>query len=534
VAHRGLARRALDDGEATAELLGDGVVRYVSPIGRPGDGYALVVERDARTLQERLGALSTKIALLTVAAWLVAVLLAWALGGRALARRHARAVRHAGLDGLTELGNHRAFHEALRTAATRAGRNGDRVALAVFDVDDFKGANDRHGHQHGDELLRRVAGELAIGGAAARAFRTGGDEFALILPAHSEDDAAVAAARVQAALAAGGVGVSAGVSATRPEMRDERLLRREADAALYEAKRRGLREPVAFAEVREDIAICTPAKADALLRLLEAPAIPVAFQPIWEVATGRLLGLEALARPPLELGLSGPAEAFDVAEQLGRVRDLDARCVRSVLARAAEVPEGALLFLNLAPVSLHGAPEEIDWLLAAAVRHGIATERIVVEVTERSVTRAPHVVRSFRRLRKQGFRVALDDLGAGNAGLEMLRSFAFDFVKVDRAVVAAAPREAGARAVLSAVGAFARETGTLVILEGVEDPAALGTLQAVARGDGGSRPSIHGAQGFGLGRPQPCVDDAVAGGVSPVPTFQAVLTAPAERQVLET
>src|SRR5687768_11464536 len=96
-------------------------------------------------------------------------------------------------DGLTDLGNHRAFQDELRRAGALAARSNMDFALAVFDVDDFKFLNDRRGHAHGDDVLRRVAAVLTGGRAPDRAFRIGGDEFALLMPGTTDKDAMIAA-----------------------------------------------------------------------------------------------------------------------------------------------------------------------------------------------------------------------------------------------------------------------------------------------------------------------------------------------------
>jgi EAL domain-containing protein (putative c-di-GMP-specific phosphodiesterase class I) len=137
--------------------------------------------------------------------------------------------------------------------------------------------------------------------------------------------------------------------------------------------------------------------------------------------------------------------------------------------------------------------------------------RVVVEVTERFGGRRVSVLKSLRRLRAQGFKLALDDVGTGNAGLEMLREVGPEFVKLDRSIVAAAREESNARAVLLAMATFARQTGAYVIAEGIEDDALLDwvrTIHDTLPRDAGTM--IQGGQGYGLGRPSPEVPAAGA------------------------
>ncbi len=111
------------------------------------------------------------------------------------------------------------------------------------------------------------------------------------------------------------------------------------------------------------------------------------------------------------------------------------------------------------------------------------------------------MVRCLQRLRQQGFKIAVDDVGTGNSGLEMLRAIDAEFVKLDRSVVTAAATEPGARAVLMAMATFARQTGALVIAEGIEDEDILAFLRTLDERRADPEPVIQGGQGYGLGRP---------------------------------
>ena len=190
-------------------------------------------------------------------------------------------------------------------------------------------------------------------------------------------------------------------------------------------------------------------------RLIEEGRLDTVYQPIWDLNRMTLLGVEALTRPHPDYGLSGPAEAFDIAEQIGRVHQLDVLAITNALTIAPQLPDGALLFLNLCPQTLDLDLDGNDWLLEASAAAGLPPERIVIEVTERFEGRPSAVAKSLRRLADQGFKIAIDDVGAGNSGLEMLRQVNADYVKLDRSIVAAAATEAGARAVLMALATFA-------------------------------------------------------------------------------
>ena len=171
------------------------------------------------------------------------------------------------------------------------------------------------------------------------------------------------------------------------------------------------------------------------------------------------------------------------------------------LEAGSRLPKSALLFVNLAPKTLELDAGGNDWLQRKVQAVGLPPSRVVVEVTERIGARTAPVLTSLRRLREQGFKLALDDVGTGNAGLEMLRKVGAEYVKLDRSIVVAAPTEPNARAVLMAMGTFARQTGAFVIAEGIEDEETLEFLRGIEELDLRPDTIIQGGQGFELGYP---------------------------------
>jgi len=490
-------------------------LEFVVPVDLADGRHAFEVTRDHSLLDRQLHDVRRTVMLLVVAALFAAALVFWLVGGRALVRSHRIALRRASRDGLTDLPNQRAFQDDLERDLLTAARHGDPLSVVVVDLDDFKFLNDRHGHPHGDALLRRVASVLRDVRAGDAAYRVGGDEFALVLRRTDAEGARAVARRLAAALREAGLAASVGLSVLRPGHERETLLA-EADAALYEAKRHGGGTTVHFDDIRDRVAVTRPDEVRGLHRLLDEGDVTTAFQPIWNLRSGSLLGVEALTRPGAESGLSNPTQAFDVAERIGRVRDLDALCVRSALRSAPDLPPGALLFLNIAPQTLDLGDGD-DWLLRAAGEADVPPGRIVVEVTERFGGRTAPVVKSLRQLREQGFKLALDDVGTGNAGLEMLREVGAEFVKLDRSIVAAAPDEANARAVLLAMATFARQTGAYVIAEGIEDDTLLDWVRTIDDTIPREAAMVQGGQGYGLGRPS-----------AAIPAAGATLAAPAQ------
>jgi diguanylate cyclase (GGDEF)-like protein len=481
---------------------------FVIPVNLPSGRYAYEITYDHATYDAQLN----EVRMILAAVWLLALFgggaVFYLVGGRRLVRDHRMVLRRATRDGLTDLPNQRAFQDEFPQAVASASRYQEPFSLARLDIDDFKGINDRHGHPHGDTVLKRVAEVLRATRPGDRPYRTGGDEFALMLSHTDAAGARVLARRLSRVMAEAGINASIGVSALHPGLLAD-TLSAEADAALYEAKRQGGGRSENFDDIRESVFVTTSEKKEAVRRLIDERRLTTVFQPIWDFGAEALLGVEALTRPDVSYGLSGPAEAFDVAEQIGLVHQLDVLCVENALQFAPELEPGVLLFINLSPLTLDLDADADVWLAPAVERAGLRPDGIVVEVTERFGGRTASVVKRLKRLRQQGFKVALDDVGTGNAGLEMLRGIAAEFVKLDRSIVAAAPTEPGARAVLMAMATFARQTGAFVIAEGIEDEDTLEFLRGIDDRDLGSGTIIQGGQGYGLGRPSADIAQAL-------------------------
>jgi diguanylate cyclase (GGDEF)-like protein len=475
---------------------------FVTPVNLPSGRYAYDVTYDHRTYDAQLSEVRKILAVIGLLGLLGGGAVFYLLGGRRLMRDHRMVLHRATRDGLTDLPNQRAFQDEFPDAVAAAARYGDPLALILLDVDDFKLINDRHGHQQGDSILRVVSGVLRSCRPGDRPYRIGGDEFALLLAHTDADGARTLARRLCRNFAEVGVEVSIGASVLRPGLAAD-TLRAEADTALYEAKRQGGNRAAHFDDIRERVVVTTAEKKEAVRRLIDEGRLTTVFQPIWNFDEETLLGVEALARPDPSYGLSGPAEAFDIAEQIGRVHQLDVLCIETALQSAPELDPGVLLFLNISPLTLDLDAEADAWLAPAVERAGRRAEGVVVEVTERFGGRTPSVVKRLKKLRAQGFKIAIDDVGTGNSGLEMLRSIEAEFVKLDRSIVTAAATEPGARAVLLAMATFARQTGAFVVAEGIEDEDTLQFLRAMNERDLSTSAIIQGGQGFGLGRPLP-------------------------------
>lgn len=410
----------------------------------------------------------------------------------------ARLERISVTDALTGLGNHRAFQEELRREVSRAHRHEHALSLALVDLDELKVINDTYGHVHGDRVLKAVADLLGRHRAEDRAFRIGGDEFAVLLPYTVASGAYTTLDRRRAEIErTAGASMSVGIAELEPGSLDVDRMREQADAALYEAKRRGRNAVMQFEEIKGSAPFASAAKMQGVRQLLTDREVGIVFQPIWSLRDGKTIGHEALARPAERYGLRGPGEAFDVVAKIGRVPELDGICRDAVLAHSSALPPQGSLFLNVAPQTLEREVLSGQTLVEAVGEAGLTPERVVLEVTENSPDRLSRVAREAARLRSLGFRIALDDVGGGQTGLGSLWMVEADYVKIDRSVTRAAVADTRARALLSAIVSFGRRTGATVIAEGIDSEAML-RLVGPSQEEG---LSVDAVQGFLLGEP---------------------------------
>ncbi len=410
-------------------------------------------------------------------------------------------------DSLTGLGNHRAFQEEFARLVEQCRRYGTSVSVVLIDLDGFKLVNDSRGHIVGDAVLGVVGQRLREGiRRTDRAFRIGGDEFALLLPFTEAEEAAVVARRLLAAClesqarpgrseALGGISFSAGIAAAPAMGLDRDDLYEKADAALYEAKRAGRTTVRIFDPARSPRIIGSPSavRIVALERAIQDRLILPAYQPIVDLDDGRVVGFEAMTRPSAAAGFDDALSLFTTAEAAGRSVELDLACIERALAGADLLEADQFLSLNVSPRTLEAPEFSATRLLRLLDRAGLAPERVVIELTERTaiadLDRARAVVNAIRSRR---VRVAADDIGAGNAGLRLLTELPFDLVKIDLALVQAGDQSPSAVAVLRALLDLAARWGALAVAEGVETPAQLALLRQIG---------IRTGQGYLLGRP---------------------------------
>jgi diguanylate cyclase (GGDEF)-like protein len=413
------------------------------------------------------------------------------------------------IDPLSGLGNHRAFQEEFGRQIEDARRREASLGLVLIDLDNLKLVNDKAGHATGDLLLEATGRLLASATRSAdRAFRVGGDEFALLLPGTDAQMALVIARRLLVQALEPGqrgpqgrpISFSAGVSAY-PELGTEAgRLYGQADAALYACKHHGRTGVEIFDPARHGASgdeRTTPELAAAVARVAAMRALRPVYQPIFSLATGEPIAFEGLARPSEDAGFQNAEALFVAAEAAGRTIELDIACLEIILANVALAP-GQYLSVNLSPRTVESDEFSAGDLVARFERAGLRPDQVVLELTEREVVE--DVERLRRRLdacRSHGMRVAVDDVGAGNAGLQLLSQVRFDIVKIDLSLVQRGVLRESALGVLRAIGELARRWDASIVAEGVETPEQLETVQELGFG---------AAQGFLLGRP----DDVAA------------------------
>jgi diguanylate cyclase (GGDEF)-like protein len=396
----------------------------------------------------------------------------------------------AATDGLTGLGNHRHFHEQLRAQIQESRESGAPFAVVAIDIDGFKKVNDDRGHARGDEALKAAgeALERAVRGDDLVA-RLGGDDFVLILRGADAGYAREVSERARAAMARTlpeelALTVSAGFVCVPDTPAEDANLSELANSALDVAKRDGGNQTRKY---DPDQVSAIPsikqqrAEIDALLAM-EHPITPV-FQPLVELATGRLIGFEALSRFQCEPQRS-PDSWFNQAARCGRGLALEMAAIKAALATPGR-PAGTYLSLNFSPSAL-ASPK----IMAVLPRN---MSDIVVEVTEHELASEDGGLEDgIAKMRARGARIAVDDAGAGYAGLNQVMRVQPDVIKLDRSLIEGVQSDSAKSALVEFFVMFARRVGAGVCTEGIETLDELRTLINLG---------VTYGQGYLLGRP---------------------------------
>ena len=426
--------------------------------------------------------------------------------------------RRADLDELTGLANRSQYTVSTAAALADPQRRDEVVAVLLLDLDDFKHVNDSLGHHAGDRLLCEVARRIrATLRADDMVCRLGGDEFAIVLPRTQRRWAEATAERLLDALAevfsldgavlqasaSIGIAVSAAATSRPPSTADapEQLLR-AADLAMYLAKQRGKGRYALFEPGMQRAALDRLALESDLRRVVHDVGLSLAYQPVVDLGTGRLSGVEALVRwRDSRRGEVPPAEFIPVAEESGLIAPLGAwvlqqACVQLGAWDADGGDPRLTMAVNVSTRQLErpGLLEAVEVCLAG----GLDPARLVLEITETALTGDAAVAHAtLVDLRALGVHVAVDDFGTGYSSLDRLRTAPISRLKVDRTFVAEISGAGSHVPVVDATLMLSRGFGLVAVAEGVETVAQLDYLRVAG---------CPYAQGFLLARPMAADD----------------------------
>jgi diguanylate cyclase (GGDEF)-like protein len=416
-------------------------------------------------------------------------------------------------DALTGLPNRRLLVERISTALDRADRHGGEVAILFCDLDDFKRVNDTAGHAAGDAVLVEVAARLnSVLRAGDSVARVGGDEFVIVLEPVGDggltpsgaggqrEPATAIAERVKAELSRPIhyqdrehiISVSVGITfAESGGSADDSL--RDADVAMYRAKRSGKNRVATFDDSLR-AGIFERATAERALHAaldhsrpdqprLTHPQLTVAYQPLVEVDSGRLVGFEALPRLTDSAGEPIRHEVFTyVAEHTALTGPLGEAVLDMALSALvgwrAEHPEGPSPRIGVNMSARQAQQADMPAVVRTAVdRHGLRPSDLVLELTESVLIEAgSSTLRQLNQLRESGVSIAIDDFGTGNTSLSHLALLPVDAIKVDRTFVHGLPGNTVNGKIVRAVAGLAADLGLVCIFDGIDSDEQLAGL----------------------------------------------------------
>ena len=433
------------------------------------DGHEVFIEDSVAPIHNREGAVTGAV-----------IVFRDVSAARAQAEQIAHLAEH---DSLTGLPNRLLFCDRVGQAISLAHRHGGQCAVLFLDLDGFKQVNDSFGHAAGDELLKSVAKRLL---ACVRnpdtVSRYGGDEFALLLQdLHRPEDAAATARRIMRALheihSVDGRRVhltaSIGMSVFPGDGSDAEMLIRNADTAMYRAKKNGCENCQFYSP---ELNICTSDSkftAEDLRLALERNELTLHYQPKVNLRTGTVNGAEALSRwnHPTR-GTVPPQQFIPVAEESGLILPigawvLDEACMQARAWAEAGLPAKTIA-VNVSGVQFQ-SEDFLDGLFAALSRTGMDPGRLELDLTESVLMRHPERTASIlKSLRAVGVHVSVDNFGTGNSSLSSMRKLLLSSVKIDRSFVRQITTLPGGTAAVEAFIGMARSLHLRVIAQGVE------------------------------------------------------------------
>jgi diguanylate cyclase (GGDEF)-like protein/PAS domain S-box-containing protein len=442
-------------------------------------------------------------------------------------------------DPLTGLPNRALFNNRLRQALAKAPRSQAQISVLFLDMDNFKLVNDSLGHAAGDELLRQVAERLRRslreGDSVAR---FGGDEFTVLIdtidnPAYALNVAERLIAVLQEPFSLEGQTVytspSIGIAFSREgeQLADELL--RHADAAMFEAKKKGRACYETFRDGLSEAMLRRLQLGNDLREGIARGELTLHYQPKVELTSGRVYGVEALVRwNHATRGMIQPQEFISIAEQMGIIVPLGRWVLREACRQARIWQDAGIDGVRDAARELrrgdevgastgveHSYPLHIAVNVAAGqLKHaglvrevaeilretGLEPHRLVLEITESvAMEETEKAIGTFRELKKLGVRLAIDDFGTGYSSLSYLKSFPLDILKIDRRFVTDVQQESGGRVIVESMIDLAHALNLTVVAEGAETALEVESLRGM---------DCDLAQGYYFARPMPAEDFA--------------------------
>jgi len=426
-----------------------------------------------------------------------------------LRRTQAELERMAKTDALTGLANRTLLNERIQEAILAGAECGKNPAVLVLDLDSFKAINDTLGHGAGDSVLVEVAKRLrSVVRAGDTVARLGGDEFAVVITGATEQEVLHIAHRASEQLqdsvrvgtetvwAMASIGVCIGTTGAPAE-----ALMRDADIAMYHAKSKGrnnvqLFHPDMLGVIRERSRITTE-----LRKAVPAGELALQYQPVVELDSGLLIGVEALLRwhHPVR-GIVMPDSFIRIAEETGLILDLGRWVLHESVAQMGRwnqiAPDLAdfRLHINLSAAELLRG-DLLDDIRDTLDRNNVAASRLALEITETVLmSKGAAEEEVLRRLRDLGVGLQIDDFGTGYSSISYLRSLPADTAKVDRSLIQDMGSDPKRQKFVAAILQLISSAGLKAIVEGIETVEQAGQLQAMG---------CRYGQGYFFGRPMP-------------------------------
>ncbi len=419
----------------------------------------------------------------------------------------ARMSHMAQHDVLTGLPNRALLTDRLGQAIALAQRHDQRVALMYLDLDHFKHINDSLGHAVGDQLLQGVARRLqACVRQSDTVCRQGGDEFVVLLAeVETASNATLTASKLIDVMDAPfligehelHVTVSIGISVYPDDGRDAEAMIRNADIAMYHAKKSGHNKYQLFAPEMNVRAVARQSVEVALREALDQHGLVLHYQPKTNLETGAITGAEALVR----LRQNGnplvyPGQFISIAEDCGLIMQIGKWVLKEACHQAVSWLDAGLdiglIAVNVSAVEFHGK-DFLAGVRAVLAETGLNPHHLELELTESGLMQdTERTAETLRALKELGVQIAIDDFGTGYSSLSYLQRFPIDTLKIDQSFVHDIHDASGEAALVSAIIAMGKSLKLRVVAEGIETRQQLDYLQSKQCAEG---------QGYLLGRP---------------------------------